>query len=285
LVGIDPATDFTIKPWLSDFSGELKDNEIILGSNAHVFLGKSESHVGDKELFYGREFTVAGIMDPIGIGLDDAGFVSLNTVYQMAAFKEPTAVLKLDIQPGQISSLMVKVKPDVSRADMAVRIEQEVPSVRVVTSRELASSSVSRQLESLTPGLILIGIGFWAISVLMIGALFSMIVNERRRELGLLQAMGATRAFIFRLVMLEAVELTFVGGVLGLLIGGALILGLTGPVAGSLGIAYIWPGAMFVGGFLLLFGVMSVITGMLAALYPALVASRLEPYEAIRTGE
>ena len=145
------------------------------------------------------------------------------------------------------------------------------------------SSSVSRQLESLTPGLILIGIGFWAISVLMIGALFSMIVNERRRELGLLQAMGATRGFIFRLVMLEAVELTSLGGIIGLLIGGVFAI-LTGPVAGSLEIAYIWPGVTLSVSSLLFSGA-SMLTGMVAALYPAIVASRLEPYEAIRTGE
>lgn len=224
-------------------------------------------------------------MDPTGIGLDDAGFVTMETVYDMSRFPEPEAVRELDIQPGQISALMVKIDPDYERADVAVRIEQEVPGVRVVTSRELMSSSVARQLESLTPGLILIGIGFWAISVLMIGALFSMIVNERRRELGLLQAMGATRAFIFRLVMTEAVELTLVGGVAGLIIGAVSIVAVTGPVASSLGIAYVWPGTAFIAGFVMLFLALAALTGIIAALYPAVVASRLEPYQAIRTGE
>lgn len=263
----------------------LAGNEVILGANAHIFMGKSESNLGDIERFYGRQFTVTGIMEPIGIGLDDAGFVTIDTIYQMSQFPEKDVTLKLDIQPGQISALMVKVNRDYARADVAVRIEQEVPGIRVVTSSELMSTSVASQLESLRPGLILVGLGFWAISLLMIGALFSMIVNERRRELGLLQAMGATRRFIFRLVMLEAVELTVIGGVIGLILGGAGILIMTGPVANSLGIAYSWPGAMFIGSFVLGFIAMSVITGVIAALYPAIVASRLEPYQAIRTGE
>lgn len=248
-------------------------------------MGKSESHLGDVERFYGRIFTVTGLMEPTGIGLDDAGFITIDSVYRISQFPEQNVTIKLDVKPGEISALMVKIKRGYSRGDVAVRIEQEVPGVRVVTSQELMSSSVASDLESLTPGLILVGIGFWAISVLMIAALFSTVVNERRRELGLLQAMGAPSRFIFRLVMLEAVELTTAGGVFGLAIGGLLVAVLTGPVAGTLGIAYIWPGVGFVAAFAGLFLVFSVLTGMLAALYPAIIASRLEPYQAIRTGE
>ncbi len=286
MVGINPETDFTIGPWLKEnLQGKLGNDEIILGANAHIFLGKSESKVGDEEIFYGRKVKVAGILDPTGIGLDDSGFVTLDAVYEMAQFSDKNAVQKLEVKPGEVSALMVNVNSDASRADVAKRIELEVPGVAVVTSKELMSSSVARQLESLTPGLILIGIGFWVIAVLLIGALFSMVVNERRRELGLLQAVGATRKFIFRLVMLEAIQLTAIGGIAGLAIGAVVILALKGVVASSMGIAYLWPGA----GFIILFTVgylaMAVATGIVAALYPAIVASRLEPYQAIRTGE
>jgi putative ABC transport system permease protein len=224
-------------------------------------------------------------LEPTGIGIDDGGFVTLDTVYNMAKQSEATAVRKLDVQPGQVSAIMVNLEPNASRGEVAKKIETEIPGVAVVTSRELMSSSVARQLESLTPGLLLIGAGFWLISVLMVGALFSMIVNERRRELGLLQAMGATPSFIFRLVMLEAVELTTIGGIAGLAAGGVVILVLMSAISSSLGIAYLWPGAYFIVSFALGYLIMALITGVIAALYPAVVASRLEPYQAIRTGE
>lgn len=286
MVGINPETDFTVGPWLKqNLDRPLRDDEIIVGANAHIFLGKSESKPGDEEYFYGKKFTVVGILDQTGIGLDDAGFVSIPAVYDMARGSDKNAMRRLEVEPGEVSAFMVNVDADASRADVAERIEREVPGVAVVTSKELMSSSVARQLETLTPGLVYIGIGFWIIAVLLIGALFSMIVNERRRELGLLQAVGATRRFIFNLVMLEAVELTSIGGIAGLSIGAVVILALKGVIASSMGIAYLWPGAAFIviftGGFLL----MAVITGVVAALYPAIVASRLEPYQAIRTGE
>ena len=86
------------------------------------------------------------------------------------------------------------------------------------------SSSVASELDTLMPWLRLIGIVFWVIVVLMIGALFSTIVNERRREIGLLQAVGATRRFIFRLIMVEAMQLTVIGGIIGLVVGAVAIL-------------------------------------------------------------
>lgn len=260
---------------------------MILGSDAHVFLGKNESKVGDKEVFYGNEFEVVGVLEPTGLGIDDSGFVTLDTVYKMAAsgIEDPLVTRKLEIEPGTISALMVKVASGFSRSDVAVRIQQEVPDVGVVTSQEVMSTSVASQLESLTPALIIVAVGFWLISVLMIGALFSMSVNERRREIGLLQALGASRKFIFRQVMAEAVELTSIGGVAGLAIGAVVILVLKGAITASLTIGYLWPSLVFFVVFIVGYLGMAVFTGVVAALYPALVASRLEPYQAIRTGE
>jgi len=277
-----------VGPWIKGNlpEGRLKDNEVILGSNAHIFFGKSESYIGDKEVFYGKEFTVVGILDSTGIGIDDGGFVTLASVYNMTKTSESNETKRLlDVKPGEISALMVNVKPEYARVDVATAIETQVSGVAVVTSKELMSSSVARQLEGLRPYLVMIGGGFWVISVLMIGALFSMVVNERRRELGLLQAMGATRAYIFRLVMLEAVQLTAIGGICGMAVGAAVIFVLKGTIEVSLGIAYLWPGAGFIAVFSLSLLVMAISTGILAALYPAIVASRLEPYQAIRTGE
>lgn len=286
MVGIDPESDFTIGPWLKDNLGRpLAGDEIILGANAHIFLGKSESKVGDEEYFYGKKYTVAGIMESTGIGIDDAGFLTMDSVYDMAKISDKSAVMKLDVQPGDVSAFMVDVMPDATRSEVARRIEVEVPGVAVVTSKELMSSSVASQLDSLMPWLRLIGIVFWVIVVLMIGALFSTIVNERRREIGLLQAVGATRRFIFQLVMLEAMQLTVIGGIVGLAVGAVAILLLKGVVASSVGIAYLWPGSGYIVVFVAGYLVMSIITGILAALYPAIVASRLEPYQAIRTGE
>lgn len=264
----------------------LGPNQVILGSDAHVFLGKDESKIGDTEVFYGREFKVVGVLEPTGLGIDDSGYLTLDTVYSMANdIEDPLVTRKLDISPGEISVLMVKVADGYERSDVAQRIQRELPDVGIVTSTEVVSTSIASQLDNLTPIFLLIGGGFWLIAVLMIGAIFSMSVNERRREMGLIQAIGATRSFIFKQVILEAVELTTLGGVAGLAIGAVLVFALKGAISASLSIGYIWPSTLFVITFVAGYLALAVITGVIAALYPAYTASRLEPYQAIRTGE
>lgn len=286
MVGIDPDTDFTVRPWVKEGIdiGGLKDDEIILGAEGHIFLGLEEARPGDKVVFYGQEFTIAGVLEPTGIGIDDSGYVTMEAIYGMAQLADANAMLQIDVEPGDISVVMVDVKEGYERAEVATAINR-ISGVAAVTSRELMSTSVAQKLESLTPGMLLIGAGFWVVTVLMIGALFSMVINERRRELGLLQAMGATRRYVFRMVMLESVELTFLGGVLGLVVGGIVMLALKGSLSTSLGIAFLWPAAWYVALLVAAYLVLALATGAMGALYPATRASRLEPYQAIRTGE
>jgi putative ABC transport system permease protein len=119
----------------------------------------------------------------------------------------------------------------------------------------------------------------------MVGFAFYMIVNERQRELGMLRAMGAKKKQVFSLIILEAVMISFAGGVIGLAVGAGLLYALQGIIQQSLQLPYLLPEPLVVGelvGGALLF---SVLTGLLSALLPAVMASRMEPYEAIRQGE
>lgn len=111
-----------------------------------------------------------------------------------------------------------------------------------------------------------------------------MAVTERVREIGVLRAVGASHADIFRLIWLETVLLCLVGGVLGI---GIAILGAKSleewlrqrlPFTPSDPLVRLEPGIMLLclGGALLL--------GTVSGLIPAWRASRLSPVEAIRTG-
>ncbi|MHB0914861.1 MAG: ABC transporter permease [Thermoleophilia bacterium] len=286
MVGIDPETDFTVRPWVKAGTdiGTLRDDEIILGSEGYIFLGLEEAKPGDKVIFYGREFTIAGVLEPTGIGIDDSGYVTLDAIYGMADLADENAMLQVDVEPGDISLVMVDVREGYARGDVATEISR-IGGVSAISSRELMSTTVAQKLESLAPGMLLIGAGFWLVTVLMIGAIFSMVVNERRRELGLLQAIGATRRYIFRMVMLESLQLTFIGGAIGLIVGGVALLAFKGALATSLGIAFLWPSSLYLAVMVVSYLGLAVATGVLGALYPATIASRLEPYQAIRTGE
>ena len=103
-------------------------------------------------------------------------------------------------------------------------------------------------------------------------------VAERTREIGLRKAVGATNGFIMRQFLLEAGALTFLGGVVGIIIG-VIISFLISLLMRYLG--FDWAFVVSLWSLFLAVGV-SILTGVIFGLYPALKASRLDPIEALR---
>jgi ABC-type antimicrobial peptide transport system permease subunit len=103
-------------------------------------------------------------------------------------------------------------------------------------------------------------------------------VAERTREIGLRKAVGASNSAIMYQFLLEAGFLTFMGGVLGIIIG-TIISYLISLLMHYLG--YEWTFLVSVTSVLLAVGV-SILTGVIFGLYPALKASKLNPIDALR---
>jgi len=103
-------------------------------------------------------------------------------------------------------------------------------------------------------------------------------VAERTREIGLRKAVGATNGAIMRQFLLEAGVLTFLGGIIGIIIG-TIISYIISLVMNYLG--YEWAFVISIISVLLAIGV-SILTGVIFGLYPALKASKLNPIEALR---
>lgn len=103
-------------------------------------------------------------------------------------------------------------------------------------------------------------------------------VAERTREIGLRKAVGASNMAIMRQFLLEAGTLTFLGGIIGIIIG-IIISYLISLLMHYLG--YQWQFLVSISSVLLAIGV-SILTGVIFGLYPALKASRLNPIDALR---
>jgi len=112
-----------------------------------------------------------------------------------------------------------------------------------------------------------------------------MIVNERKRELGLLRAMGATRRRLFALIITESALLTGFGALAGIVAASLVIFPFRDLIARSLALPYLYPPAGEIAVLILLSWVVTLLLGPLASLYSAVSASRTEPYATIREGE
>ncbi|MEW5721235.1 MAG: FtsX-like permease family protein, partial [Chloroflexota bacterium] len=118
-----------------------------------------------------------------------------------------------------------------------------------------------------------------------IALVFTLIVNERQREIGLLRAMGARQGFVFRLIVGEAAGLTGLGGAIGVIVGAILLVSFQGLLEQRLRIPFLFPTPFETIALIALLIGLALGSGAAAALQPAFRISRLEPYEAIRQGE
>ncbi|MCL5023104.1 MAG: FtsX-like permease family protein [Nitrospirae bacterium] len=279
LVAFEPSTDFTITPWLEkNLKKPLVDNEVITGRNIPTI-------VGDTIPFFGTPFSVVGTMEPTGMKFfDQSVFMTMDAAYQMAENSKTKSQQPIDIEKSKISAVLVQVREGIAPDRVAIRIEHDVDGVKAIASDEVIST-VRKQLGGLLKGILVISAVVWILALLMIGFAFSMIVNERQRELGLLRSMGAKKGHIFRLIITEAVIISVAGGVVGLAAGSALLFTFKGLILHSLKLPYLLPSLSTLTELVAGAVLFSLLTGLLASLLPAISASKMEPYEAIRKGE
>jgi putative ABC transport system permease protein len=137
-------------------------------------------------------------------------------------------------------------------------------------------------LESLLRTVVIMLAMIWVLSVALIGLVFSMAANERRKELGVLRALGATKRFVLRSLLMEASLLAFLGGATGIGLAVLLVYLFRRLLIVSLGFPFLLPST---GALLALVGVgllLALFSVNLAALFPAVKISRQDPAIAMR---
>ncbi len=279
LVAFDPETDFTVKPWLEKhLSRPLGPFEIITGREVPVVAG-------DAIPFFGTTFQVAGTMEPTGMDFfDRTAFMSLESAYKMAEDSRTKSFRKIDVGRDKISTVLVQVRDDFDPVRVAIRIEHDVPDVKALVS-DTVISTVRKQLSGLIHAVVAISATVWSIVLLIMAFAFYMIVNERRREIGLLRAMGANRRQIAAIVLTEASLLSAAGGAAGIALGYGLLLAFKDLMLHHLKLPYLFPPAVDLVALTAWALVFSLLTGLLSALLPSISVIRREPYEAIRSAE
>jgi putative ABC transport system permease protein len=241
---------------------------------------KAGYHLGDRVdvvLQNGRDtFTLVGV---IGFGETDSLLGAT-----LAGFDLPTAQQLLD-KVGLVDEIDVKAVDGVSMRDLRQRIAEMLPDhVQALTGKQVADEGTTAVRDALgiftTVLLVFAGVSL-VVGSFVIWNTFNVLVAQRRREVALLRAVGATRRQVLTEVLIEAGLIGLVSGGIGLLLGIGLAAGirlmlkLTGIEVPTTSAA-VEPRTVVLG-----LGVGLVVTTV-AAIAPAWVATRVAPMEALR---
>jgi putative ABC transport system permease protein len=202
----------------------------------------------------------------------------------MANDSQLNAVKPLVLPQGVASAVLVRVNDAAEATNISYRIVDQVPGTRVLTSSALVTT-VSDQLAGITRILDLSALVATLVSLPLIALISLMVANERRREIGVLRALGATRSLIFRLILGESVIIAAIGGIIGIGASWIILVLFQSYISVMTRIPLSIPSVSSLASISVLTFVVTVAVGGLAALYPAVRSALMEPYEAIRSGE
>ncbi|HZE03724.1 MAG TPA: ABC transporter permease [Solirubrobacteraceae bacterium] len=237
----------------------------VLGATAAELLGIDRVYPGERIWVGGQWFYVAGILKPA---------VLASAIDSSVLLGYPAAASYLGFD-GHPSTIYLRAQTDrVDPVDnlLAATADPQDPG-EVNVSQPSAALVAQVDAKSALSGLFL-GLGAVALLVGAVGVANIMIISvlERRSEIGLRRALGATKRHIRTQFLSEAVLLGLLGGVVGVVLG----IAATAIYASTKGWATVVPVEAWAGGI-----AASVLIGAAAGLIPAIRAARLSPTEAL----
>lgn len=270
LIAIDPATDFTIRTWLREQKqGPIGPGHLLAGGRVPGAVGESMSACGQPMEIYGR-------LAKTGVGpVDESYFTSFAGLDAMAGCLS-------DYAPGRFTAILLQLGPAARPEQVKFAISQ-IPDVKVVEGNGVLTSS-RQALRSLFVGIAVFSVLVAIALLILVSLLFSAIVQERTREIGLLRAMGARSGQVVTMVLAEAAMVTGLGGLAGLVLGLAMLLAFARSVGfyfESLGVPFGWPPVPVLAATSLAVVVASAALGVAGALFPAWRVRQRDPFTLI----
>lgn len=171
------------------------------------------------------------------------------------------------------SLIMVKVRDDAQASAIALRLREELPRLEVYSVADLVSV-FKRRLVYFRQLAYILGSMSLIVTVLLITTLLTITVNERLGEIATLRAIGIARATVVRQVLIEGLVLTVLGGTLGVLLGLATAKYLDSILTSFPGLPAAFSFFVPRQESLTTAGLVLLLTGSLAGLYPAWLAAR-----------
>ena len=255
---------------------------IVLGDEIAKTLFSSSSPLGKKIRLYGRKFTVIGVLKKEGSGLfgeskDTTVLLPVNMARKIFG----------DNNKSTFPQIIVKPEKGIDNEGYIADLTQKIRMARGLKPDDINDFFINQLkgfkdvIDDITGTMN--GIG-WVISgfSLLVGGfgianIMFVSVKERTNLIGIQKSLGAKNKFILFQFLFEAVILSLIGGLIGLILVFVVSV-MASSFSGDFNFV-LSPWNMFLG------TAISAIIGLISGIIPAISASKLDPVEAIRTGQ
>ena len=279
LVGFDPASDWVIGPWAEDsIANTLDDTQIVAG----VRIAPDYSRSGGKVL--GHNVELAAALMETGTDLDDSIFMSLDAAREFAKGSAGLAYLwdEYGDPDGLISCVLIDA--DDGEQENVKRTIANMEGVGVVDSNSTIAE-FSRQIGAVFVIMAGAALLLVAVTLFQLFARFFSLAWDRRSEIALYRALGASRREVSMLIVGEAGVLIGSGVVVGLVLGALLYLAVPSMLASAGTFPFLSPSVGYVALCAVGAAVLFLLVGLVAIAWPLLRAGRIDPAAAMQTGD
>lgn len=267
--------------FFTDYEVQHRRYVVVLGFAPASTLFPTTDPIGKRVRIGSNEYTVVGTMGKrpsIMIGNADEFMVIPVTTYDKVY--EPPRIRGI---LARFLVIAVVPRPGVPREQITQEVEQVMRSRHRLKLDEendfdlLTSDTIQKIVNQVTQAIVLALVVISSIALMVGGigvmAIMTISVTERTREIGVRKAIGARRREILTQFLLEAVFLTALGGILGILFGSAIAFAINNLAGFPVSLPW-WSYAIGLG--------FSAGVGIFFGMWPAIKASRLDPIEALR---
>ena len=286
IVGFEPETDFVISPWIEEsFPPDSKKFTEEFYTEGCVVTGSNVLTQKDGVRFFGKTHPVSGKLSKSGAGIDNAVFVSMNTLKEIYddAKGRGFGFISDGNAGSKVSAVFVRLSEGAKADSTAVKITSRIPNVSVV-KRDAVFSEISSSLDSVFFILKILAVSVTLFTVISLAIIFPLAVSSRTAEFSILRILGAVHKKCAKILLYEALFISVAGGLSGIALACLLVFPFCTAIDSALSVPLVFPppAILFLTGCAVLLAVIFAV--LLSALKSIIAVSKLEPYSTMKQG-
>jgi putative ABC transport system permease protein len=245
-----------------------------------------ETDVGNNFRIYDRSCRVVAKLASTGTGLDTAVYCNMNTIHiLLQAAEEKGITHKIDSGNDSevVSAIYVRVLPGADPGLVNNRLNGRVRKATAIRTAGMMTE-VADSLNGVSRIIAILICAVWVLALIILFIVFSMMVNERRRELAVYRLLGMSRKMLSGMILKETALCSFTGALCGTVLGAIIVFPFTTLIETSLKLPYLIPDA----GTIVLYACFAImvtaLVGCAAGSRTASGLSRVDPGTTLREG-